>query len=54
MPIELAEARNPAAVGNPTAPFRPELTAEGRTSPIFRFGDDEAQSAQIWETLPEL
>ncbi len=54
LPIELAEARNPSAVGSPTAAFRPELTAEGRTSPIFRFGDDEAQSAQIWQALPEL
>ncbi len=54
LPIELAEARNPTSIGNATAAFRPELTAEGRTSPIFRFGDDEAQSAQIWQSLPEL
>lgn len=54
LPIELTDARNPSAVGAPTAAFRPELTAEGRTNPIFRFGDDEAQSAQIWQALPEL
>lgn len=54
LPIELAEARNPAAAGAAINAFRPELTAEGRTSPIFRFGDDEAQSAQIWQSLPEL
>jgi len=54
LPIELAEARNPNAAGGSVAPFRPELTAEGRTNPIFRFGDDEAQSAQIWQSLPEL
>ena len=30
------------------------LTAEGRISPIFRFGDDEARSAEIWQNLPEL
>jgi hypothetical protein len=54
LPVELAEARNPAAVGRSIQAFRPELTAEGRTSPIFRFGDDEAQSRQIWESLPEL
>ncbi|MBV8558168.1 MAG: VWA domain-containing protein [Planctomycetaceae bacterium] len=54
LPIELSEARNPTAMGNPTAAFRPELTAEGRASPIFRFGDDEATSAQIWQDLPEL
>ena len=54
LPIELADARNPTAVGNPIASFRPELTAEGRSNPIFRFGDDEATSAQIWQNLPDL
>jgi len=54
LPVELAEARNPSAVGNATAAFRPDLTVEGRSSPIFRFGDDEATSAQIWQNLPEL
>jgi hypothetical protein len=54
LPIELSEARNPTAVGRALNSFRPELTAEGRTSPIFRFGDDEAESNQIWRTLPEL
>jgi hypothetical protein len=34
--------------------FRPQLTLEGRGSPIFRFGDDEASSLRIWENLPEL
>ena len=54
LPIELSDARNPTAVGNALNAFRPELTAEGRTNPIFRFGDDEAASAQIWRKLPEL
>ncbi len=27
---------------------------EGRGSPIFRFGDDDASSMQIWQALPEL
>lgn len=54
LPIELSEARNPNAIGTPVSAFRPELTSEGRTSPIFRFGDDEASSAQIWQNLPEL
>ena len=54
LPIELAEARNPTAVGNAITSFRPELTVEGRSSPIFRFGEDEAASAQIWQDLPEL
>jgi len=54
LPVELAEARNPSGAGTSTGAFRPELTAEGRTSPIFRFGDDEASSARIWQNLPEL
>ena len=54
LPVELAEARNPTAVGEALTSFRPELTSEGRTSPIFRFGDDEASSAQVWQGLPEL
>jgi uncharacterized membrane protein len=54
LPVELAEARNPTAVGNAIPAFRPELTVEGRSSPIFRFGDDEVTSARIWASLPEL
>jgi hypothetical protein len=54
LPIELAEARNPTAVGNAISSYRPELTVEGRSSPIFRFGEGEAASAQIWQNLPEL
>jgi hypothetical protein len=54
LPIELSEARNPTAVGNAINSYRPELTVEGRSSPIFRFGENEAASAQIWQGLPEL
>ena len=54
LPIELADARNPTAVGTSVNAFRPELTLEGRSSPIFRFGDNEAASLQIWDRLPEL
>jgi hypothetical protein len=54
LPIELSDARNPTAVGTTVSSFRPELTLEGRTSPIFHFGDDDASSMQIWEKLPEL
>lgn len=54
LPIELADARNPSALGAAVPAFRPELTPEGRTSPIFRFGDDEAASTRIWQDLPEL
>ena len=53
LPIELsADARNPTAVGTTVQAFRPELTLEGRSSPIFRLGDDDASSMQIWENLP--
>ena len=45
LPIELGDARNPTAVGNAISSYRPELTAEGRASPIFRFGENEAAGA---------
>ncbi|MGE3822139.1 MAG: VWA domain-containing protein, partial [Isosphaeraceae bacterium] len=54
LPVELADARNPSALGNATDPFLPVLTAEGRGNPIFRFGADESESAQIWQDLPPL
>lgn len=54
LPIELTEARDPTAVGNAINGFRPVLTIEGRAHPIFRFGEDEASSLQIWQNLPEL
>jgi len=54
LPIELTDARNPTAVGNAITSYRPELTVEGRASPIFRFGESEAASALIWQGLPEL
>ena len=54
LPIELAEARNPTAVGNAIDRVPARADREGRASPIFRFGDDEATSAQIWQNLPEL
>ena len=34
--------------------FRPELTLEGRSNPIFRFGDNDVESMRIWKDLPEL
>jgi von Willebrand factor type A domain len=54
LPIELAQARNPIAVAGVITAFRPVLTAEGRTSPIFRFSDTEQESQTIWKALPEL
>jgi hypothetical protein len=54
LPIELADARNPTAVGTSVLSYRPELTVEGRANPIFRLGDNEVASMQIWQELPEL
>ena len=54
IPVELSDARNPTAVGTSVNKFRPELTLEGRASPIFRFGDTEESSETIWQSLPEL
>jgi hypothetical protein len=54
LPIELFDARNPAAVGTAITAYRPELTLEGRTSPIFRFGDNEVANVRIWQDLPLL
>ena len=54
LPILLDDARNPSASG-PTLPaFRPMLTPEGATHPIFRFGSDISSSRRIWDALPEL
>ncbi len=54
LPIELAQARNPIAVAGVITAFRPKLTVEGMSNPIFRFGDDEVTSLRIWEGLPDL
>jgi Mg-chelatase subunit ChlD len=54
LPIQLAEARDPIAVAGNVAAFRPALTAEGRSHPIFRLGEDEASSLEIWNSLQPL
>jgi von Willebrand factor type A domain len=54
LPVDLAQARNPIAVAGSITAFRPKLTLEGRANPIFRFGDDEQKSLEIWEKLPDL
>ena len=55
LPIDLAGARNPTGItGTSINSFRPTLTVEGRSNPIFRFADDDALSARIWASLPEL
>ncbi len=54
LPIELADARNPTAVGTSVEPYHPELTLEGRANPIFRLGENDVVSMQIWQELPQL
>jgi len=54
LPIEIAQARNPIAVAGVITAFRPVLTAEGRSNPIFRFADTEQESQAVWNALPEL
>ncbi len=54
LPILLEDAKNPTANGRGINAFRPVLTAEGATHPIFRFGDDVASSRKIWDEMPLL
>ena len=49
-----ADARNPTAAVAGVTSYRPELTLEGRSNPIFRLGDNEVASMEIWNRLPEL
>ena len=53
LPIDLTDARDPAASGVAIDAFHPELTVEGRSNPIFRLGDDDSSSARIWRDLPD-
>lgn len=54
LPIQLVEARNPTAVGASVQGYRPSLTVEGRSHPIFQFSDDVTVNARVWRYLPEL
>jgi hypothetical protein len=54
LPVDLGEARNPIVAGTGVDRYRPELTVEGRSNPIFRLGDNEVDSLRIWNQLPEL
>ncbi|GIW86777.1 MAG: hypothetical protein KatS3mg108_1101 [Isosphaeraceae bacterium] len=51
LPIRLEDARNPVVAGIPVEPFQLQPTPAGLASPLFRLGDDEAQSRQIRERL---
>ena len=54
LPVLLDSARNPTAVGPGVNAYRPVLTAEGASHPIFRFGDDVAASRRIYDNLQPL
>jgi uncharacterized membrane protein len=52
LPVELGAASGsewPAS-----GAFRPQLTVDGRASPIFRFSADDVENDRIWNGLPEL
>lgn len=53
LPVDLAGVRKPAPQENLQREFKPALTAEARQgSALFRFGEGEAESQQIWDFLP--
>jgi hypothetical protein len=54
LPVKLSEARDPVAIAGQVTGFRPALTVEGRSHPVFRLDDDEAVSQSVWATLPPL
>ncbi|MFW6125422.1 MAG: hypothetical protein ACOC46_04670, partial [Pirellulales bacterium] len=54
LPIEISTASAPPLDLTITESFQPELTPEGRASPIFRFAAEEAESLRIWRALPGL
>ncbi len=51
IPIELSSAQ---PSGERRDGFRPVLTLEGKSNPMFRLGQDDAESQQIWQNLPPL
>jgi hypothetical protein len=52
LPIRLEDARNPVVAGVPVEPFRLQPTPEGLASPLFRLGEDQAESERIRQALP--
>ena len=55
LPVELDGVKVPSPDQTITQSFAPQLTLEGQKStPIFRFDEDEASSRSIWKGLPGL
>ena len=52
LPIELADARNPTAVGTSVTSFRPELTIEGRAQPDLPPGRQRGRQHADLERAP--
>ncbi|HVJ81214.1 MAG TPA: hypothetical protein VNC50_09110 [Planctomycetia bacterium] len=55
-PLEDLLPVRPAAASEQPAPggFKPKLTLEGATSPIYRFASDDKENREIWGALPEM
>ena len=52
LPVELLTGDRITGAEDARDGFVPRLTPEGRTSPMFRFAADEAESLRIWNSLP--
>lgn len=53
LPVDLEGITVPPAAELIVTPFKPQLTLEGQKStPIFRFDDNEQDSLEIWKQLP--
>ena len=50
LPVEIESSSRRTPAGGQA--FTPQLTVEGRASPIFRFAADPEENEQIWRTLP--
>jgi hypothetical protein len=55
-PLEDLLPVRPASASEPPPPggFRPKLTLEGASSPIYRFASEDKDNREIWSNLPEM
>ncbi|MBX9654317.1 VWA domain-containing protein [bacterium] len=52
LPVELGASLSANPSNGTNDAFRPQLTLEGKVSPIFRFANDESESLSILDQLP--
>ena len=52
LPVELGASLSANPSAGTSDAFHPQLTVEGKVSPIFRFANDESESLTILEQLP--